>query len=303
MKLSVHLLQVVAAACHLLVAVNTPLPPNSCAQVLEFVYRQCLSPSTSAVIVNTATTAGGASSKTTGCPADLLPASTKSSPELTVELLSCRTDNSTASPELVICTVGTDAAMASQAGVSSRLDMSGATSSTFNHSSQPNAPCYAATLWGLSQHEVQQQQLVLDGRWSRLLESLVVPALYRVKRAAALNTRRTASAVGYGDSSQPDRLAAPAAVVPRLPLQHLHLHSTLTSNPQTVATSDAAGSCSNKRAVEAAGVLQLCLQSCWLILQQEAKLRALACEIPPDLKALYVKGQNTFWAMMMNDLV
>lgn len=231
-------LQVVAAACQLLVAVNQPLPLASCAQVLDFLWDQITYQQAPAAAIAAADTAATAMH-----------------------------DRHTNRPE--------------------------STATAANRVHLPGAAYYAVTLWCLSQHEQQQQQLLLDGRWSQLLCWLVAPALHRIKRAVAAGARRRASAVGYDEGAAIGHTLI-FATVPRLQLQVLQQPGTGAAAATNAP--NAAGN-SSKRATEAANIVRLCVQSCWLLMQQEAKMRLLAAELPADLKAVYAKGACSYWAM------
>eukprot|EP00878_Enallax_costatus_P021737 GHUV01023028.1.p1 GENE.GHUV01023028.1~~GHUV01023028.1.p1 ORF type:complete len:1098 (+),score=401.30 GHUV01023028.1:560-3853(+) len=232
---------VVAAACQYLVAVNQPLPLESCAQVLDFLWDQ---------MSQQPATAARPSSATAGRQASKADAS--------------------------------------------RVNM-------------PGAPYYAGTLWCLAQHEPLQQQLLLDGRWSQLLSWLVAPALQRLKRAVAAGNRQKTTAA---DGEEGSHVGPAAAVMSVPPLQLQALQQPAVTSGSYIAGSTATStlnvgvngntSSSSKRAAEAAGILRLCLQSNWLPLQQEAKLRRLAAELPADLKAVYAKGKSSYWAMEIN---
>lgn len=235
--------QVVAAACQYLVAVNQPLPVESCAQVLDFLWDQMSHQSAVA-----ATSTAKPSPAATGMP-------------------------------------------------TSKADA--------GRVSMPAAQYYAATVWCLSQHEPLQQQLLLDGRWSQMLSWLVSPALHRLKKAIAAGNRHKASATDLSEGS-PGGPAAAITAVPRLQLQALQNSAQAPSSDRAGSSatstwkSGISTSSSNKRANEAAGILQLCLQADYLLLQQESKLRRLAAELPADLKAVYAKGRSSYWAMEIN---
>jgi hypothetical protein len=43
--------------------------------------------------------------------------------------------------------------------------------------------------------------------------------------------------------------------------------------------------------------MQLCVQSCWLLLQQEGCMRRMAAELPAELSAVYAEGRSSWWAL------
>jgi hypothetical protein len=254
--------QVVAAACQLLVAVNAPLEPASCADVLDFLWDQLTQKPP-------VTTAGAA-----------------------VETAD-QHDNSA-------LTAGNRPA---------------GSSTNSSNAALPAAPHYAAVIWCLAQQPQHQQQLLLDGRWAQMFELLIKPSLHRIKRAAAASSRASTSSGGYATVSG----SGSSVLLPRLQLQKVPGVQGFSSVRSAVseagsmngvayaAGSAGGGSCfssstgstgsSSKRAAEAARVLQLCLQSCWLLLQQEACMRQIAAELPADLRGVYAKGRSSWWAL------
>jgi hypothetical protein len=253
--------QVVASACQLLVAVNTPLDPVSCAHVLDFLWDQLTHRSSA--------------------PAAASAGQHASSASLT----------------------GGHTAGASASG-SAALPAA--------------APHYAAVIWCLAQQPQHHQQLLLDGRWAQMLDLLAKPSLHRVKRAATANSRACTSSGGNPTVSA----SGSSVLLPRLQLQRVpgvqgvsSVRSAISeagsnSGAAYAAGTAAGGSCfssgagssagSSKRAAEAVRVLQLCLQSCWLLLQQEGCMRQMAAELPAELSAVYAKGRSSWWALELD---
>jgi hypothetical protein len=252
--------QVVAAACQLLVAVNMPLDPVSCAHVLDYLWDQLTHKSSAAAApegqhTSSASLTGGHAAGTSNSGSAALPAA---------------------------------------------------------------APHHAATIWCLAQQPQHQQQLLLDGRWAQMLDLLAKPSLHRVKRAATASSRACTSSGGCAIVSA----SGSSVVLPRLQLQRVpgvqgfsSVRSAVSdtgsnSGAAYAAGSTAGGSCfssgagssagSSKRAAEAVRMLQLCLQSCWLLLQQEACMRQMAAELPAELSAVYAKGRSSWWALEMD---
>lgn len=245
-------MQVVAAACQMLVAVNQPLAPLSCAHILDYLWNQLTH-----------------------------------QPEVAAKL--------TAQQAIVTLVTGNHS--------------QGATS--------PSALHYAASIWCLVQHPQHQQQLLIDGRWAELLEALVQPSIHRVRKALSANSR-ACSATGSTAAGPNLSGSGLAANVPRLQLQILQdgqgcsssAQSTLDAAMAMPATASCVGSCfssgngstgqSSRRAFEAVRILHLCLQSCWLLLQQEGSMRQMAAEVPPELTAVYAKGKASWWALELD---
>jgi hypothetical protein len=248
--------QVIASACQLLVAVNKPLDPVSCAHVLDFLWDQLTHKSSAAAAAcagqhaSSASLTGASNSGTAALPAA--------------------------------------------------------------------ATHYAAAIWCLAQQPQHQQQLLLDGRWAQMLDLLAKPSLHRVKRAATASSRACTSSAGCATVSA----SGSSVVLPRLQLQRVpgvqgfsSVRSAISeggsnSGAAYAAGGAAGGSCfssgagsspgSSKRAAEAVRVLELCLQSCWLLLQQEACMRQMAAELPAELCAVYAKGRSSWWALELD---
>jgi hypothetical protein len=249
--------QVVASACQLLVAVNQPLDPVSCAHVLDFLWDQLTRTSSAAAVA----CAGQHASSASLTGGHTVGASNNGSAALTAA-----------------------------------------------------APHYAAAIWCLAQQPQHQQQLLLDGRWAQMLDLLAKPCLHRVKRAATASSRACTSSGGNATVSA----SGSSVLLPRLQLHRVagvqgfsSVRSAISeAGSSSGAACAAGGSCfssgagssagSSKRAAEAVRVLQLCLQSCWLLLQQEACMRQMAAELPADLRAVYAKGRSSWWALELD---
>ncbi|KAF8068425.1 UTR3 [Scenedesmus sp. PABB004] len=229
--------EVIAAACQALAAVNRPLPPPSCALLLDYLAQHV---------------------------GQQLPAQA-------------------AAP----CATG-HARGASHAGGATEDGGSSCSAAAAVRVAPQHA---AATFWCLAQHECGQRQLLIDGRWAGMLDALARPALQRVRRAAAADSRGGSACGADG---------APASAVPRLHLEGLLGGAPASGAPASGATAGWGSGCSGAgagpRAAAALGVLHLCLTTAWLLLQQRAQLRAAAEELPPGTRAVHAAGASSWWA-------
>ena len=166
--------------------------------------------------------------------------------------------------------------------------------SSSSSSSSAVASSAVAVVWGLAQHAASRQQLLMDGRWARILSHCLASSYQRLQKAspgglppaATISTQAStvASSVGAGGKA---RSAAAAA-------------GRSGSSSSSGGGGGGLGVTAGAKVAEAHQVMQLGVQAAWLLLQESVEQLLALEEVPYRLQHVYKKDYATWWGVKVD---